>query len=371
MTKIITLDTLNGLEIPSPKELKRAYPVTAKQHTFIHKTRETISNILEGKDQRLLLIVGPCSIHDLDAAKEYATKLEKLKRKVGSQFFIIMRTYFEKPRTMFGWKGMLYDPHLDGSNNILEGLKLSRQLLIDLAEMEIPAATEFLDPVVPHFIGDLISWACIGARTTESQIHRQFASGLEMPIAFKNNTSGNIHAAVNGVLSASHPHTFLGINEDGRLTTHHTKGNKDTHIVLRGGDGKPNYDPMSILHALSQLKKHELPARLIVDCSHDNSNRKYEEQVVVFKSVIEQYIAGNHGIRGMILESNLFAGNQALQADKSILKYAVSLTDPCLDWEATEQLILTAKDQMVPRKKEGPLSHVGSEGKTASLCQLG
>lgn len=347
MTKIITLNTLNTQTLPTPRQLKKVYPLTSDQKKFIQSSRKTISDILEGKDGRLLLIVGPCSIHDPESAKEYASKLKTLIDSVSSHFFIVMRTYFEKPRTTFGWKGMLYDPHLDNSNNMIEGLIQTRSLLRELAQMEVPTATEFLDPSIPQYIGDLISWGCIGARTTESQIHRQMASGLEMPIAFKNSTSGNVHAAVNGVLSATHAHTFFGINEEGQLTTLHTKGNKQAHIVMRGGEGKPNYDPLSILHALSQLKKHKLPCRLIVDCSHGNSHRKYEEQMVVFKSVIDQRIAGNLGIRGLILESHLFAGNQILMQNKSSLKYAVSLTDPCLDWEATEQLILTAKEQLI------------------------
>lgn len=323
----------------SPTTLKKSLSAEESHLQFIQEARNQISQILDGTDPRLLLIVGPCSIHDVQAAKEYASHLKSLAEEVSSSFYIVMRTYFEKPRTALGWKGMLYDPHLDGTYDIVTGIQQARQLLLDLAEMRIPAATEFLDPVAPQFLSDLISWSCIGARTAESQIHRQFASGLSMPVAFKNNTSGNVHVAVHGVLTAASPHTFLGINDLGQLSSITTKGNPYAHIALRGGSQGPNYDAGSIAKTLSLLRKHNLPERIIVDCSHDNSNRSYEEQPAVFNSVIEQYVEGNKAIRGLALESHLFAGSQPIPADKSLMQYAVSLTDPCLDWTNTEMLV--------------------------------
>lgn len=326
--------------LDSPQKLKKNLPVTNAHLEFITHTRNQISQILEGLDPRLLLIVGPCSIHDENSAKEYALKLRKLTHEISDSFLVIMRTYFEKPRSSIGWKGMLYDPYLNNSNDLASGIYFTRKLLLELAEMEVPTATEFLDPLTYHYIGDLISWGCIGARTAESQIHRQLASGLNMPIAFKNSTSGNIDIAVKGALVASFPHTFLGINDEGHVSVIRTPGNPYTHIALRGGNSQPNYDASSIASALNQLKQAQLPARVIIDCSHDNSPHQYMEQHQVFKSVLEQYVQGNTAIRGLALESHLCPGNQTLNPDKSKLRYDVSLTDPCIDWDDTEQLIL-------------------------------
>ena len=325
--------------LSSPMAFKQEMPAKAHQLEFVQESRNQIANILDGNDNRLLVIVGPCSIHDLKAAKEYATNLRQLADEVSKSFFIIMRTYFEKPRTALGWKGMLYDPHLDGSNDIAAGIRQSRQLLLDLAEMQVPTATEFLDPLSPRFLGDLISWSCVGARTTESQIHRQLASGLPMPIAFKNSTSGNVNVAVKGVLTAACSHAFLSVDDLGHVAIVRTHGNPHAHIALRGGENCPNYDAHSIEKALELLRKNRLPERLIIDCSHDNSNRCQDKQKAVFDSVIQQFLNGNTAIRGLALESNLVAGNQRMPLDKSRLHYAVSLTDPCLDWEDTEALI--------------------------------
>lgn len=336
-----------------PEALKQELPLTARQAAFIKETRTHIANILNGTDPRLLLIIGPCSIHDIEAAKEYAYNLRQLAQSCADTFLIIMRAYFEKPRTVMGWKGMLYDPHLNGSDDIATGLRHSREILLHLADTQIGAATEFLDPVTPHYFGDLISWACIGARTVESQVHRQLASGLPMPVAFKNNTAGNIDVAINGILSAQSPHASFGIDATGRISILRTKGNPNTHIVLRGSENKPNYDAPSISLALDQLKKAQLPPRLLIDCSHDNSCRNYEEQPAVFLNVIQQYLAGNKAIRGLVLESNLFAGNQHLHPDRSSLKYAVSLTDACLDWPTTATLIRNAQKQVGRMKDEG------------------
>jgi 3-deoxy-7-phosphoheptulonate synthase len=313
-------------------------PISTAQQQFIEKTRHEIKQIIEGKDPRLLLIVGPCSIHDTIAAKEYARKLHALAQSVSDTFLIVMRVYFEKPRTTLGWKGFLYDPWLDGSHDIPSGIRMTRRLLLDLAELEIPTAAEFLDISSAYYFGDLLSWGCIGARTAASQTHRQVASGLSMPVAFKNSTDGNVDIAINGVINASSPHTFIGMNAHGRLSTVHTSGNTHGHIVLRGGESKPNYDPESISYTLERLQKANLPACLLIDCAHDNSSRKHEQQALVFQSIINQIVEGNREIRGALLESHLFSGNQPM-TNASQLKYAVSLTDPCLNWETTEHLI--------------------------------
>jgi 3-deoxy-7-phosphoheptulonate synthase len=267
-------------------------------------------------------------------------------KEVSKSFMVIMRAYFEKPRTTKGWKGLLYDPHLNDTQDIATGLRHSREVLLTLADLKVPAATEFLDPATPNYIGDVISWSCIGARTAESQVHRQFASGLPMPVAFKNSTSGNVDVAINGVLSAKTPHAYFGINESGHISIIRTRGNPHAHIVLRGGESDPNYDADSIAKALKKIKKNQLSENIIVDCSHDNSRRDHEKQTIVFQSIIDQYSQGNEAIKGLILESNLSAGCQPIPSDKSLLNYAISLTDPCLDWEATEALIREAASRL-------------------------
>lgn len=322
--------------LPAPIELMRRLPLASEEKDFIEKSRRTICRILDGTDSRLILIVGPCSIHDLSAAKEYASRLQNLIEVFSDIFFIVMRAYFEKPRTALGWKGLLYDPHLDGSNDISTGMLWTRELLLDIAKMRIPIASEFLDPVSSRYFGDLVSWACIGARTSSSQIHRQMASGFPMPVAFKNSTDGNIKTAINGILTAQAKHSFIGLNDEGKISQIRTEGNPYGHLVLRGGETNSNYDQESIAKALRGLKNASLPPRVIVDCSHGNSNRNYELQAAVFESVLQQWNAGNQSIRGMILESHLHAGNQHFTKP---LKYGVSLTDPCLDWESTRQLI--------------------------------
>lgn len=339
MSESYTVKSTRTAPLPAPAELIKNLPIQLAQEHFISQARQEIKKILLGENPRLLLIVGPCSIHDLKAAKEFAQRLKELSEQISDIFYVVMRVYFEKPRTALGWKGLLYDPHLDGSNNITAGLKLTRQLLLDLACMEVPAAAEFLDPLSSCYFGDLISWGCIGARTASSQTHRQMASGLPMPVAFKNSTDGNLDIAINGIIAASEPHTFIGINELGCVSAIHTHGNPDTHIVLRGGESSANYDPQSLSLVADRLKKANLPLRLLIDCSHDNSRRKHEQQCVVFQSCIHQFLDGNKNIRGVILESHLFGGNQQLTANLADLRYAVSLTDPCLDWETTKELI--------------------------------
>ena len=373
MANKINLNVTCAEQLPSPYELKLEHPINLKQLNFIENTRMQITKVLDNEDPRCLMIVGPCSIHDIQAAAEYAAKLKNLAREVSDTFLVIMRVYFEKPRTTVGWKGILYDPHLDGSQSIHYGLNLTRKLLLELASLEIPAAAEFLDPVSALYFGDLISWGCIGARTSESQTHRQMASGLPMPVAFKNSTAGNIDVAINGVLSASMPHTFIGINEMGKVSMVHTLGNPHCHIALRGGENKPNYDPVSINQALKSLNQANLPLRIIVDCSHDNSNRKHEQQPLVFKSIIHQILEGERNIRGVILESNLFEGNQPMSKDPSNLRYAVSLTDPCLDWAATEQLIrwgydvLKKADSEIEKAEDGRGKTEGGRRKAAAV----
>ena len=337
--------------LPSPCSMLEQLPLRTEEAAFITKTRQEIVRILDRDDPRHLLIVGPCSIHDLSAALEYAERLGSLSRAISDQFLVIMRVYFDKPRTIMGWKGLLGDPHLDGSHAIEEGLRLSRQLLLKLAEMRIPTAAEFLDPASSYYLGDLISWGCIGARTSESQTHRQMASALSMPVAFKNSTSGNVDVAIHGILAASHPHTFIGLNGEGQVARVRSGGNPHCHLALRGGEGKPNYDSPSITATLEKLQRAKLPSRLIVDCSHDNSNRKAEQQLPVFQSLIRQIVDGEEAIRGLILESHLVAGNQPLLSDKTKLKYAVSLTDPCLDWMATERLIRWGYEQLCKKRR--------------------
>lgn len=325
--------------LPTPSDLHNTLPITLSQRNFIAQSRQTICNILDGKDNRLLLIAGPCSIHDITAAKEYATLLRHLMQSVNDTFQIVMRVYFEKPRTALGWKGLMYDPLLNGSHDIAKGLHMTRELLRDLADMEVPTAAEFLDPCSAHYFADCISWGCVGARTTASQTHRQMASALPMPVAFKNSTDGNIDIAINGVISASIPHTFVGPDFAGRLSTLHTTGNPCGHIVLRGAKGKPNYDPESIERALNKLRRAHLPPRVLIDCSHDNSLRTADRQAAVFQSGIHQIVEGNKDIRGFLIESNVFDGCQQLPRDLAQLKYAVSITDPCLGWASTERLI--------------------------------
>ncbi|WP_068468292.1 3-deoxy-7-phosphoheptulonate synthase [Candidatus Protochlamydia phocaeensis] len=325
--------------LPSYKELKNRLPLTLQQKTFVTQSRQTIRDILNRKDPRLLLIVGPCSIHDTRSAKDFARQLKELAANVASQFFLVMRVYFEKPRTSAGWKGFLYDPLLDGSNRMQQGIELSRQLLLELADLEVPTATEFLDPLTAFYYNDLIAWGSIGARTSSSQTHRQFASGLDMPIGFKNGIAGNISAAVHGVIAASHSHSYMGLNEEGFPVVIHTPGNSDAHIVLRGGEHRPNYDPASISEAASRLSHAQLPVRLIVDCSHQNSGKKYDRQPGVFQSVLHQIAEGNPAIRGLMLESHLYAGSQLLPSHPSQLSYGVSITDSCLDWNSTQHLI--------------------------------
>jgi 3-deoxy-7-phosphoheptulonate synthase len=336
-------------KLPTPLELKKELPLTFEKAEFIEEQRSLISKILDREDPRLLLILGPCSIHDFASAIEFAAKLKAFSEEVADTFTILMRVYFEKPRTTTGWKGFLNDPYLDGSCAIADGLRLTRRLLLELIQLQIPAAAEILDPISGLYLSDLIAWGCIGARTAESQIHRQMASGLPMPIAFKNNTNGSIEAAVNGALAASLPHNFASLNEQGYLYHTRTEGNRNCHIVLRGGHEVPNYTSPYIEKALRLMKIAGLTPKLLIDCSHDNSNRQHEKQIEIFQSVLQQFLKGENRIRGLLLESHLFAGSQPLANPKQ-LKYGVSITDPCLDLETTFHLIRQGR-QMISKEK--------------------
>jgi len=324
--------------LPSYQELKTHFPLPTSHRLFIEQSRDTIRSILNGRDPRLLLIIGPCSIHDPLSAKEFAKQLRQLAHDVASQFFLVMRVYCEKPRTASGWRGFLCDPFLDGSHAMRLGIEWTRQLLLELAAIQVPAATEFLDPLTAFYYDDLVTWGSIGARTASSQIHRNLASALSMPMGFKNGIAGNISAAVNGVMAASHPQTYMRLCDNGKPILSRTHGNPDVHIVLRGGESGPNHDPSSVSQAVASLEHLKLPSRLLIDCSHQNSGKKQERQAEVFQSVLHQIMEGNTTIRGMMLESHLYGGSQAF-THATQLQYGISITDPCLDWESTASLI--------------------------------
>jgi 3-deoxy-7-phosphoheptulonate synthase len=327
--------------LPTPREIKSRFPLTAKCQQFIGASRAALERILDGQDRRRFLVVGPCSIHDLDATMEYARRLRGLAEEVRDTLLLVMRVYFSKPRTTIGWKGFINDPYLDDSFRIDEGLQKARQLLLALADMELPAGTEALDPIVPQYLDDLLSWSAIGARTTESQTHREMASGLSTPVGFKNGTDGNVLVAIQAMQSASRPHHFLGINEEGQVTVLQTAGNRYSHIVLRGGD-RQNYDSVSVAICEKRLREHSLPVNIMIDCSHGNSLKDPDLQPLVLDNCVHQILEGNRSIVGMMLESHLGAGNQKIGPDLSELAYGVSVTDACIDWETTERAIRKA-----------------------------
>ena len=326
----------------TPEKIQELYPLSWEAQRYIHHAKTQAIRILEGKDPRKALIVGPCSIHDREAAIEYGHRFRELASAVRETCFLVMRVYVEKPRTSTGWKGLLYDPHLDGSSDIQTGLLWTRELLLTLAQMQIPCATEFVDPLAALYFEDLITWGFIGARTSSSQPHRQFASQLQIPVGFKNSTDGNLDGAIHGVKSASAAHSSLNIDRQGKICAVHSAGNPHSHIVLRGAHDFTNYDEPSIYAAVEKLKKEELPTRLMVDCSHGNCQKQFEKQIEIFSSILEQMERGNPHILGMMLESHLTSGNQLLTEDLDALQYAVSITDPCIDWETTEELIYSA-----------------------------
>jgi len=325
----------------TPNEVKERLPLTKVTEHTVLKFRQEIENILDFKDNRKFIVVGPCSIHDPQAAIEYAEKLHNLAEKVKDKILLIMRVYFEKPRTTVGWKGLVNDPDMDDSFHVERGILIARSLLIKLAELGLPTATEALDPIIPQYLSELIAWSAIGARTTESQTHREMASGLSMPIGFKNGTDGNINVALNALKSAKTPHHFLGINQKGQVSVFETRGNQYGHVILRGGN-QPNFDVDNVMLVEAELKKSGLPPRIVIDCSHGNTNKNYKLQPVVFENVIQQIIDGNTSIVGVMLESNLYEGNQSLTGERQDLKYGVSVTDQCIGWEETEEIILAA-----------------------------
>jgi 3-deoxy-7-phosphoheptulonate synthase len=325
----------------APHLLKAELAVDEGIVRTVVEARDTIRAILAGRDRRMLCIVGPCSIHDPEAALEYARRLAKLREATSDRLYLMMRVYFEKPRTTVGWKGLINDPHMDDSCDMREGLRIARRLLIEINRLGLPAGTEMLDPITPQYIADLVAWTAIGARTTESQTHREMASGLSMPVGFKNTTEGNLQIAINAVQSARRPHSFLGITQDGVSAIIRTSGNPDTHVVLRGGR-KPNFDAASIEECVAMLASAGLEPRVMVDCSHAQTGKDYTKQPEVFQTLVDQVRGGSRAIMGAMLESNLEAGNQPLSSDRSKLKFGVSVTDPCIDWASTERCLLTA-----------------------------
>jgi 3-deoxy-7-phosphoheptulonate synthase len=322
-----------------PRAIKEQLPMTERANRTVVDGRAAVQRILAQRDSRLLVVVGPCSIHDPKGAMEYAHKLAALNREVSDQLFIVMRVYFEKPRTTIGWKGLINDPRMDGSCDIEEGLRIGRKLLLEINELGLPAATEFLDPIVPQYIDDLITWAAIGARTTESQTHREMASGLSMPVGFKNGTDGSLQIAIDAMSSARTAHSFLGIDQDGFTSLVRTRGNGDGHVVLRGGRTRTNYDPQSIAEAAAQLAQSHLPPVLMVDCSHANSLKQHAKQEDVWRSLIEQRAVGTHAIIGAMVESYLKEGQQPVPQNPTEMIYGVSVTDACLSWETTERML--------------------------------
>jgi 3-deoxy-7-phosphoheptulonate synthase len=329
----------------TPAEIAKQLPPTKRARQTVTSGRQSVQRILDRQDRRLMMVVGPCSIHDLDAARDYAQRLKQLADEVADTLFIVMRVYFEKPRTTVGWKGFINDPDMDDSFHIEKGLQKARRLLLDLAELGLPAGTEALDPIVPQYLSDLITWTAIGARTTESQTHREMASGLSSPVGFKNGTDGSFKVAINALLSVSHPHSFLGIDKSGRCAVIRTRGNRYAHMVLRGG-AKPNYDIESVRQCEKELAANKLPVNVMVDCSHANSNKNYNLQPVVLRDCLEQIRAGNQSIIGFMIESNIEAGNQPVPADRSQLKYGVSVTDACIDWKTTEIILHEAHTKL-------------------------
>ncbi|MCA0185192.1 MAG: 3-deoxy-7-phosphoheptulonate synthase [Proteobacteria bacterium] len=330
--------------MPSPDEITATLPLSDRAAQVVTEGRRTLQDILDRKDPRIFVVVGPCSIHDPVAGIDYARRLKALADEVADTLVLVMRVYFEKPRTSTGWKGYINDPYMDDSFRIDEGMQKARQFLRDVNEVGLPTGTEALDPIAPQYYGDLIAWTAIGARTSESQTHREMASGLSTPVGFKNGTDGSLDAAVNGILSASHPHSFLGINGQGQSSIIRTRGNGYGHVVLRGGGGRPNYDTVSVSLAEKALQKAKLPANIVIDCSHANSWKNPDYQPLVMRDVAHQIREGNQSIVGLMIESHIEAGNQPIPADLSQLRYGCSVTDACVDWSTTEAMIRGTRD---------------------------
>ncbi len=348
MYKTQDLHVVETRPLASPALLHHELPITEVAAALVAQTRDRIRNILYNEDRRLLVIVGPCSVHDVNAALEYGQRLATLREELSGSLEIVMRVYFEKPRTNIGWKGLINDPHLDGSYDINTGLRLARKLLLDLAHLGLPAATELLDPITPQYIADVIAWTAIGARTTESQTHREMASGLSMPIGFKNNTDGSLQAAMNAMLAASKPHHFLGINRHGLASIVTTTGNPDGHLVLRGGKHGPNYDSFHVEQAARELAELGLNPRMMVDCSHANSKKDHRNQVTVLDNIAAQIEAGSRHVLGVMIESHLVEGNQPIPKDLSQLTYGQSITDACVDFDTTTEMLRRLAQAIAP-----------------------
>ena len=346
MAQVSDLHISSNIPLPAPALLMSEIERSQKQAEFMAGSRQHIRNILNGEDPRLLLICGPCSIHDTDAGLDYARKLAELAEEVKEHVYIVMRVYFEKPRTTTGWKGLIMDPALDGSDNIPEGLRLARLFLREVIDLALPTATELLDPITPQYIADLISWSAIGARTTESQTHRQMASGLSMPLGFKNTTTGDLVAAVNAIKAATQPQTFLGVSEQGVASAVSTSGNPNCHIILRGGDSGPNYGADDVAATTALLEKHGLHPSVMIDASHANCDKQQEKMPAVFQEIVRQRAAGNINIIGAMLESNLIAGNQKFPSPLEDLTYGQSITDQCIDWDTTVTLVRETAQQL-------------------------
>ena len=339
--------------VVSPDKLVEELPAGADAQRTVAEARRGIARVINGEDHRLLLVVGPCSIHDRDAALEYAKRLKELSERVSSSLLLVMRAYFEKPRTTLGWKGLISDPNLNNTYDINKGLRLARELLLEINGMGLPCATEWVDPLTPQYFSDLVAWAAIGARTVESPVNRELASGLSSPVGFKNSTTGDPRTAVEAQLTASARHVFIGIGADGRTATVHTNGNPNTHIVLRGGKGGTNYDEQSIQAAQALLRAYEQRTAIMVDCSHGNSNKDFRRQPIVFREVLRQRVAGNGNIVGIMLESNINEGRQDLVGSGEALKHGVSITDACVGWEETAELILDADRALARQNANG------------------
>ncbi len=351
------LDNVNVVSqqiLITPEQLKSEIPLSDCAAEAVAQGRQTLRNILDRKDPRLFVVVGPCSIHDVEAARDYARRLKILADEVADSLYLVMRVYFEKPRTTIGWKGLINDPNLDDSFEIEKGLHLGRRLLVDLAEMGLPTATEALDPISPQYLQDTVSWSAIGARTTESQTHREMSSGLSMPIGFKNGTDGSLTVAINAMKSVAHPHAFLGINREGQVSVIRTRGNHYGHVVLRGGGGRPNYDSLHVALCEKELRAAGLREAIVVDCSHDNSNKDPALQPLVMQDVTHQIKEGNRSILGVMVESNINWGSQKVPANRADLQYGVSITDACIDWQTTEtslrEMHLKLKDVLPQRQ---------------------
>ena len=336
----------NIIPFEPPDGFVQRFPITPEISETVYRSREEIKRIISGEDDRMLLLVGPCSIHDETAGLEYAQRLANLAGRLSDSILVVMRVYFEKPRTTIGWKGLINDPHLNGTFDVVTGLTRARKFILQVSELGLPAATEWLDPITPQYLADIVSWGAIGARTVESQTHRQLASGLSMPIGFKNGTGGSIQIAVDALLAARTPHAFISVDDYGRASMVKTTGNPAGHIVLRGGTTGPNYDAGSVGKAIGLLEGAGENPHLVIDCTHANSGKDHRMQPVVFRDVMRQRAAGNRRIVGMMMESHLFEGNQTLGDDPSLLRYGVSITDECVGWATTEELLLEAHEEL-------------------------